>query len=160
MAKNKCSRTSIFPMHLNCVAQERNSYAFQPTPREKVIASGQRSSRVLRVLSLGLAPSDASSNSSSSRLVSCNAPVRANDTLFQVPSQSLQANAVTVRHIRPRPPPSTASPRQCHPTIRTSVLRTSNSIVEFDVCVTVHRWYNNINNQLDATSWLFTLLCQ
>jgi hypothetical protein len=24
-----------------------------------------------------------------------------------------------------------------------------------DVCVTVHRWYNNINNQLDATKTVY-----
>jgi len=25
----------------------------------------------------------------------------------------------------------------------------------FDICVTVHHWYNNINNQLDATITVF-----
>ena len=26
-----------------------------------------------------------------------------------------------------------------------------NVVDNFDVCMTVHHWYNNINNQLDAT---------
>ena len=28
-------------------------------------------------------------------------------------------------------------------------------LLAFDVCVTVHRWYNNINNQLDATITIY-----
>jgi len=31
------------------------------------------------------------------------------------------------------------------------MLRISNKYITFDVCMTVHHWYNNINNQLDAT---------
>jgi len=129
----------IVPATFRFVAQHRDHCATLPRSHQKPCS---------RSLSLNLAPSQVSSNTNSSWLVPRNAPVRAHDTLFQVSSQSLQADAVTVRQIRPRPPPSTAFPRQCHPTIRMSVLRASNSIVEFDVCATVHHWYDNTNNQL------------
>ena len=43
------------------------------------------------------------------------------------------------------------SDKDCTENSRWPVLFTTQSLNDFDICMTVHHWYNNINNQLDAT---------